>query len=122
VREIDEYAAAVLRAVGLVAFAESTLRVAAPQGSFAHRELSSSDVRARVEQAAREFCGHTVALELVEGEPSLEAHPSIELVDRRKAAELRAAVEAEARSHPGIAALVREFDGVIAQTRPLREP
>jgi DNA polymerase-3 subunit gamma/tau len=122
VREIDEYAAAVLRAVGLVAFAESTLRVAAPQGSFAHRELSSSDVRARVEQAAREVCGHTVALELVEGEPSLEAHPSIELVDRRKAAGLRAAVEAEARSHPGIAALVREFDGVIAQTRPLREP
>ncbi len=121
VREIDEYASAVLRAVGLVAFGEGTLRVVAPHGSFAHRELSSSDLRARVEQVAREFTGHAVALELVEGEPSLATHPSCELVDRRRADELRAAVEAEARTHPGILALVREFDGVIAQTRPLRE-
>jgi len=121
VRDIDEYASAVLRAVGLVAFAEGSLRVTAPHGSFAHRELSSSDLRARVEQVAREFCGHAVALELVDGEPSLVTHPSLELVDRRRAEELRAAVEAEARSHPGILALVREFDGVIAQTRPLHE-
>lgn len=121
VRDIDEYASAVLRAVGLVAFGDGVMRVVAPHGSFAHRELSSSDLRARVEQVAREFTGNAVALELVEGEPSLATHPSCELVDRRRAEELRAAVEAEARTHPGILALVREFDGVIAQTRPLRE-
>jgi len=122
VRDIDEYASAVLRAVGLVTFREGTLKVSAPRGSFAHNELSSSDLRARVEQVAREFCGHAVALELVEGEPSLATHPSLELVDRRRRDELRATVEAEARSHPGIANLLRMFEGDIESTRPLQEP
>ncbi|MBC8071168.1 MAG: hypothetical protein IAG13_22775, partial [Deltaproteobacteria bacterium] len=88
----------------------------------AHTELSTSDVRARIEQAALEHRGAPLTLELIDGEPSLPECPSIVLVDRRRREELRAAVELEAQAHPAIAALVRDFDARIAATRPLHDP
>jgi hypothetical protein len=123
IRELDEYASAVLRAVGLVQLTDAGVRIAAPRHNFAHQELlPSSDLRARIEASALAIRGAPLTIELVDAEPSLPECPSIELVDRKRREELRAAVEAEAQAHPAIAALVRDFDARIAATRPLRDP
>ena len=120
-REDDELGSAVLGEVGLIRFGDGVLRLAAPRGSFAHTELSSTDLRARIEQLVRELVGTTFVVELVDGEASLPECPSLVLVERRRREELRAAVEAEAREHPAIVALLRDFDAQLAITRPIGE-
>lgn len=119
VRETDVSASALLGDVGLVQLGDGSLRVAAPRGGFAHSGLTAGDLRARVEQAARELTGATVVIELVDAVAVLPERPSIVLVDRRRRDRLAAAVAREATEHPAIAALVRDFDAKIAATRPL---
>jgi hypothetical protein len=118
VREDDEYVSAMLGEVGLAHYGGGSLRLAAPRGSFAHEGLTS-ELRARLEQLAREQCGAPVVVELVDEPASLPDCPSLVLVERRRREELRAQVEAEARVHPAITALLRDFEAQLATTRPL---
>ncbi|MBX7079910.1 MAG: hypothetical protein K1X88_12020, partial [Nannocystaceae bacterium] len=120
VREGDEYLSAMLGEVGLAHYGDGALRLAAPRGSFAYEGLTS-ERRARLEQLAREQCGAPVVVELVDEPASLPECPSLVLVERRRREELRAQVEAEARVHPAITALLRDFDAQLATTRPLGE-
>jgi hypothetical protein len=123
IRESDEFLAAVLGDVGLVSLGAGVLRVAAPRGSFAHTELSrNAQRRAQVDQATRDHLGAPFSLELVEGEASLPDLPSIDLVVKKRRAEHRARVEAEAKAHPGIQTLLRLFDAQLLGTKPLHEP
>jgi DNA polymerase-3 subunit gamma/tau len=123
IRESDEFLAAVLGDVGLVSLSAGVLRVAAPRGSFAHTELGRNPQRrAQVDQATRDHLGAPFALELVEGAPSLPELPSLDLVVKKRRAEHRAQVEAEAKAHPGIQAILHLFDGQLAGTKPLHEP
>lgn len=112
---------ALLSDVGLMQYGNGVLRVAATRGSFAHAGLVSGDLRSLVEQVARELTDGPVSLELVDEEPRLPDLPSLGLVHRRRRARLEARVAAEAREHPTITALLRDFDAKIASTRPMRE-
>ena len=118
IREEDEYASAVLGEVGLAAFTDMELKLVAPKGSFAHTELSSSDLRARVEQAVRYRCGLSLVVTLDDGEPHLPETPSLVLVERSRREERRRAAEEEALAHPGIVSLLKTFDGHISATKP----
>jgi DNA polymerase-3 subunit gamma/tau len=123
IRESDEFVAAVLAQVGLVSLTAGVLRVAAPRGSFAHTKISRQpEVRAQVEQATRDHLGAPFTLEIIEGDPELPHLPSLDLVIKQRRAEHRARVEAEAKTHPGIQALLRTFDGQLLGTKPLHEP
>jgi DNA polymerase-3 subunit gamma/tau len=123
VRDDDDFLAAVLGEVGLVALAEGALRIAAPRRSFAHTELSKHpQMRAQLEQALRDHFGAPFAVELIEAEPSLPELPSLVLVAARRRQRHRAEVEAEAQSDPRICALLRQFDAELKGTRPLHEP
>ncbi|MCA9710642.1 MAG: hypothetical protein KDK70_32670, partial [Myxococcales bacterium] len=122
IREGDEFLAAVLGQVGLVSLADGILRVAAPRGSFEHTELGRHQMRAQVEQFTRDHLGAPFTMELADGEPVLPELPSLVLVAQQRRAEHRAAVEAEARAHPGIQALLRTFDATLVSTKPLHEP
>jgi len=120
VNERDQRSA-LLSDLGLVQYANGVLRVAATRGSFAHAGLVAGDLRSLVEQVARELNDGPVSLELVDDEPRLPDRPSLGLVHRRRRARLEARVAAEAREHPTITALLRDFDAKIASTRPMRE-
>jgi hypothetical protein len=61
-------------------------------------------------------------MELSEGAPALPELPSVELIVRKRRAEHRAAVEAEARTDPRIRNLLSAFNGELTRIRPLREP
>lgn len=123
IRDADEFLAAVLGDVGLVGLSDGALRVAAPRGSFAHTELTRHpQMRAQVEQAARDHLGAPFTVELIEGAPMLPDLPSLALVAQQRRAEHRAAVEAEARANPGIQALLSAFDATLMGTKPLQEP
>jgi hypothetical protein len=107
----------------LVSLTAGVLRVAAPRGSFAHTKISRQpEVRAQVEQATRDHLGAPFTLEIIEGDPELPHLPSLDLVIKQRRAEHRARVEAEAKTHPGIQALLRTFDGQLLGTKPLHEP
>lgn len=121
VRDRDESASAQLRSAGLVRLADGVLVLAAPRGSFEHTRLTTGDLRAHVEQAAKELFEAPVSIELVDGKASLPECPSLDLVDRRRRARLDARVAEEARENPTIVALLRDFDAKLATTRPLRE-
>lgn len=122
IRSEDEFVAAVLGELGLVALAGGVLRVAAPRGSFAHTELNRHpQLRAQLEQACRDHLGAPFAIELAEGEPALPELPSLVLVAQQRRAEHRAQVESEAREHPGINVLLRTFNAELLGTKPLQE-
>jgi DNA polymerase-3 subunit gamma/tau len=123
IRTSDEYVSAVLSEVGLVGLRDGVLRVAAPQRSFAHIELTSRpEIRAQVEQATRDHFGRPFTLELVEGEASLPQLPSIVLMDARRREEHRARVEQEARTHTGIQGVLQQFNATITSVKPLQDP
>jgi len=121
VRDRDESASAQLRSAGLVRFADGVLVLAAPRGSFEHTRLVTGDLRAHVEQAAKELFEAPVSIELTDGKASLPDCPSLDLVDRRRRARLEASVAEEARDNPTIVALLRDFDAKLATTRPVRD-
>ncbi len=123
IREGDEFLAAVLGELGLVALTGGALRLAAPRGSFAHTELNRHpQMRAQLEQATRDHFGAPFTVELAEGEPMLPELPSLVLVAEKRRAEHRAQVEAEAQQNPGIQSLLRTFHAQLVGTKPLHEP
>jgi DNA polymerase III subunit gamma/tau len=110
---------AVLSQVGLAALENGVLRVAAPVRSFEHTELSRPEIRATIEQAMRDHFGRPCRLDLVDGEPTLPELPSIVLLEQERREQQQAAVEAEAREHLGIRALVETFDARLASVKPI---
>ena len=119
IRLEDEYVSAISCQVGLAALADGVLRVAASPRSFEHTELSRPEVRATIEQAARDHLGRPYRLELVAGEPTVPDLPSIVLVDQQRREEQQAQVEAEAREHQGIRSLVETFGAQLTSVKPL---
>jgi DNA polymerase III subunit gamma/tau len=123
IRDESEFASAVLRDVGLVSLRDGVLRVAAPQRSFAHTELSTRpEIRAQIEQATRDHFGNPFTLELVPGEPALGDRPSISLMEARRREEHRARIEAEARNDTRIQRLLETFNGELTGVKPLEDP
>lgn len=123
IAEEDDFLAAVLSQVGLSRLEGGVLCVAAPRGDFSHTELArNAQRRAQIEQATRDHLGAPFTLELVEGRPELPDLPSLALVVEQRRKEHRAAVEAEAKAHPAIRALLQTFDAQLLGTKPLHEP
>ncbi|MEM6295999.1 MAG: hypothetical protein AAGA54_32300, partial [Myxococcota bacterium] len=120
IREREEFVSAVLCQVGLISFDDGRLTVCAQKGSFPHIELTSSaNIRSSLEQAARDHLGKPFTLELVDGEPTLDGHPSIVLVNGYRKEKRQREVEAEARDHGMIQNVLSTFNATLMGTKPL---
>lgn len=109
----DRFAAAVLGEAGVVVCRPGELRLAARRGSFASVGLATNHLRRLLD----ELVG--AQLEVVDAAPRCPDRPSLTLVRRRVRARDVQDFAAEARQHPVLAALAREFDARIVAVRPL---
>lgn len=114
---------AFLSDLGLAKLGDGVVSLAGAARQFARGHLKDqAAMRAQVESLLQQELGVPFKLELVEGEPSLPALPSLKLLEYQRAEALQAAVEREAQASPEIQALMAQFDAKVRAVRPRGAP
>ena len=116
----DDLLFAVLADFGLVAINKDELALASSRDSFAHMQLRERpDLRASLDQMLAAAFGQPLKLRIVDATPSLPELPSLSLLDAARKRSHQRRVEGEARSHPGIRAVLDAFGAKLTAVEAL---
>jgi DNA polymerase-3 subunit gamma/tau len=116
----DDLLFAVLADFGLVSIDKDELALASSRDSFAHMQLRERpDLRASLDQMLAGAFGQPLKLRIVDATPSLPELPSLSLLEAARKRSHQRKVEGEARSHPGIRAVLDTFGAKLTAVEAL---
>ncbi len=104
--------------MGLSALADGEIVLVCPADQH-HRRSQVQQYKGLLEELAHRHLGAPFKVVLIEGEPELRTRPSLSLAQEQRRLELQRKVDAEAREHPGIRALLDSFEGRLRGVQPL---
>jgi hypothetical protein len=104
--------------MGLSAIDDGKLVLACPPDQH-HRRSQIQMNKAIVQELAHVHLGAPYEIEIIDGEPELPGLPRLSLIIEQGGLALQRQVDQEARTHPGIRALVDSFDAQISSVKPL---
>ncbi len=105
--------------MGLAALADGEIVLVCPADQLHHISLVQQ-YRGLLEELAHRHLGAPFKVVLKEGEPELLTQPSLTQAQEQRRLELQRKVDAEAREHPSIRALLDSFEGELRVVKPLR--
>ncbi|MEZ4448562.1 MAG: DNA polymerase III subunit gamma/tau [Nannocystaceae bacterium] len=105
--------------MGVRSIADGVIALVAPAGNFGRDQLLRPESRAQFQELAHLHLGAPFRVDVTDGEACLPDLPSLTLVREQRRKALQDQVNAEARAHPSLQALVQAFEAEIRAVKPL---